>query len=98
VSGERREAGSGPADRGNARASDVRPRPADRSDPETGAVGTPDEVEIPAPKANPGARAVDDHVAGRPYGLGHQPSDDLDAGVGDEHVDSPSQGVRPDPS
>lgn len=72
-------------------------RPSDSTSPDRGAVGTPDEVEIPAPKTDPGARAVDDHVAGRPLGLGHQPTDGLDAGVDDEHVSSPSQGARPDP-
>jgi len=55
-----------------------------------------DEIEIPAPKGDPGHRAVDDHVAGEPYGLGHQPTDDLDEGVDDEHLSSPSQGVRPE--
>ena len=51
-------------------------------------------IELPPPKADPGNAAVDDHVAGQPLGLGHQPTDDLDRGVDPEHIDSPSQGVK----
>jgi hypothetical protein len=51
-------------------------------------------IELPPPKADPGAEAVDDHVAHQPLGLGHQPADDLDPGVDPEHIDSPSQGVK----
>ena len=62
--------------------------------------GTPaddrDEREIPPPKVDPGKRETDDHVMGRPPTGDAQPADDLDLGVGDEHVKSPSQGVRPE--
>ena len=51
-------------------------------------------IELPPPKADPGNAALDDHVAGQPLGLGHQPTDDLDRGVDPEHIDSPSQGVK----
>ena len=55
------------------------------------------EREIPVPKADPGMRETDDHVAGRaPRGNAHQPTDALDRGVGDEHLSSSSQGVRPE--
>jgi hypothetical protein len=37
-------------------------------------------IELPAPKSDPGFEATDD----------------LDPGVGDEHLRSPSQGVRPE--
>ena len=58
--------------------------------------GQDDEViELPAPKADPGAMGVDDHVPHEPLGLGHQPNDDLDRGVDRENLNSPSQGVRP---
>jgi hypothetical protein len=54
------------------------------------------EREIPPPKANPGMRETDDHVAGRsPRGVAHQPTDGLDRGVDDEHLSSASQGARP---
>jgi hypothetical protein len=53
------------------------------------------EREIDRPNLDPGMRETDDHVAGAgPRGKG-QGGDDLDRGVGDEHVSSPSQGVRP---
>ena len=55
------------------------------------------ETPIPPPHKDDGARGVDDHVA-TPYprGIGHQPTDKLDPGVDDEHLSSPSQGVRPE--
>ncbi len=54
------------------------------------------EQEIPPPPADPGMRAVDDHaMADAPRGRG-QEADGLDRGVGDEHVTSASQGVRPE--
>jgi hypothetical protein len=53
------------------------------------------EREIDRPNLDPGMRETDDHVAGSaPRGEG-QGGDGLDRGVGDEHVSSPSQGVRP---
>jgi hypothetical protein len=52
-------------------------------------------IELPAPKVNRGATAVDDHVAHEPTGHGHQPDDDLDEGVDADHLRSPSEGVRP---
>jgi hypothetical protein len=55
-----------------------------------------DEREIPPPKADPGMRETDDHVMGQPRHGKTQAVDDLDLGVGDEHVRSPSQGVRPE--
>lgn len=54
------------------------------------------EREIPAPKADPGMRETDDHVMGRAARGNTQPVDDLDPGVDDEHLGSPSQGVRPE--
>jgi hypothetical protein len=56
------------------------------------------ETPIPAPKPNESGQGVDDHVV-TPYprGLGHQPTDTLDEGVDDEHLSSPSQGVKPEP-
>jgi hypothetical protein len=54
------------------------------------------EREIPPPKGDPGMRETDDHVADRaPRGDAKQPTDGLDRGVGDEHLSSASQGVRP---
>lgn len=54
------------------------------------------EQQIPPPPADPGMRAVDDHaMADAPRGRG-QDADGLDRGVGDEHVTSASQGVRPE--
>lgn len=54
------------------------------------------ERSIPPPKADPGMQATDDHVAAAaPRGSSHQPAEGLDRGTGDEHVSSPSQGVRP---
>jgi hypothetical protein len=55
------------------------------------------EVEIPPPPVPAGSGAVDDHVV-TPYprGIGHQPTDGLDAGVDTEHLSSSSQGVRPE--
>jgi hypothetical protein len=54
-------------------------------------------IELPPPHEPPGSGAVDDHVA-TPYprGIGHQPTEGLDTGVGEEHLSSPSQGVRPE--
>lgn len=55
-----------------------------------------DEREIPPPKADPGMLETDDHaMAGAPRGDG-QPVDELDPSVDDEHLESPSQGVRPE--
>jgi hypothetical protein len=54
------------------------------------------QQEIPAPKLDKGMRETDDHVMGHAPGGGAQPVDDLDRGVADEHVKSPSQGVRPE--
>jgi hypothetical protein len=55
------------------------------------------ERDIPPPKADPGMRETDDHVAGRAPRVGaHQPTDGLDRGVGDEHLSSASQGIRPE--
>ena len=56
------------------------------------------EREIPPPADNPGMRETDDHFANPASAGGHQPTNDLDRGVGDEHVSSPSQGVRPERS
>jgi hypothetical protein len=53
------------------------------------------EREIERPNLDPGMRETDDHVAGSaPQGKG-QGGEGLDRGIGDEHVSSPSQGVRP---
>lgn len=54
------------------------------------------EQEIPTPKPDPGMRVTDDHVMGQAPGGDGQPVDGLDRGVADEHVKSPSQGVRPE--
>jgi hypothetical protein len=54
------------------------------------------EREIPTPKPDPGMRDTDDHAMGEAPRGDAQPVDDLDRGVGDEHVKSPSQGVRPE--
>ena len=54
------------------------------------------EREIPAPKSDPGMRETDDHVEGSVPRGDTQPSVDLDRGVDDEHLKSPSQGVRPE--
>lgn len=54
------------------------------------------ETPIEPPPAEPGARAVDDHVAGSAPGGGTQPTDDLDRGVATEHLSSPAQGARPE--
>ena len=54
------------------------------------------EREIPAPTLDPGMRATDDHVMGQAPGGPGQDARDLDPGVGDEHVRSASQGVRPE--
>lgn len=56
-----------------------------------------DDVMEPPPEGRPGARGVDDHVAGRPLGLGHQPSDDLEDEADDEDLASPTHGARPEP-
>jgi hypothetical protein len=54
------------------------------------------EREIPAPKADPGMRETDDHVMGQAPRGAAQPVEGLDPGVDDEHLKSPSQGVRPE--
>ena len=55
------------------------------------------ETPIPPPKPNEGGQGVDDHViTPYPRGIGHQPTDALDLGVDDEHLSSPSQGVKPE--
>jgi len=57
------------------------------------------EQTIPPRDIDPSgsARGVDDHtVTPHPTGIGHQPTDELDAGVDTEHLGSPSQGVRPE--
>ena len=54
------------------------------------------EREIPAPKADPGMRETDDHGMGRAPRGDAQPVEGLDPGVDDEHLKSPSQGVRPE--
>ncbi|MDF2734696.1 MAG: hypothetical protein K0S97_1319 [Chloroflexota bacterium] len=59
------------------------------------------EREIPAPKPDPGMLETDDHVMGRAPRSDTQrgdiqPTVDLDPSVDDEHLRSPSQGVRPD--
>jgi hypothetical protein len=53
-------------------------------------------IELPAPKDDPGNRATDDHVAAPAPRGNAQPTDDLDPNVADEHLRSPSQGVRPE--
>jgi hypothetical protein len=56
------------------------------------------ETPITPPKADQGSQAVDDHVVTpHPRGIGHQPTEALDRGVDDEHLSSPSQGVKPEP-
>lgn len=57
----------------------------------------PQETAIPADKVDPGMQATDDHVAGPRPAPGQQRTDDLDEGVGREHLSSASQGVRPEP-
>ena len=54
------------------------------------------EREIPAPKSDPGMHETDDHVEGSVRRGDTQPAVDLDRGVDDEHLRSPSQGVRPE--
>ena len=54
------------------------------------------EREIPTPKAEPGMRETDDHVKDRAPRGDSQPVDQLDRGVDDEHLKSPSQGARPE--
>lgn len=76
--------------------SNERARPGGQLEPLAHEPGHDDAViELPAPKPNRGATAVDDHVAHEPVGVGHQPDDDLDEGVDADHLHSPSQGVRP---
>lgn len=53
-------------------------------------------IELPPPKADRGNQATDDHVAAPTPGEEGQPTDELDPNVADEHVRSPSQGVRPE--
>jgi hypothetical protein len=53
------------------------------------------ETEIPPPADDPGAAAVDDHVAGAPAATGHQSVENLDRGVEREHLNAPNQGFRP---
>jgi len=54
------------------------------------------ENEVPAPKSDIGMRETDDHVMGGTPRGATQPIDDLDPGIDAEHLNSPSQGVRPD--
>lgn len=54
------------------------------------------EREVPASKAEPGMLETDDHAMGRSPRGEAQPVEDLDPGVADEHVKSPSQGARPE--
>lgn len=54
------------------------------------------EREIPTAELDPGMRETDDHATGGAPRRGAQPVEDLDRGVGDEHVKSASQGVRPE--
>jgi hypothetical protein len=54
------------------------------------------EREIPVPKTDSGMRETDDHVMGVAQRGDTQPVDALDPGVDDEHLNSPSQGVRPE--
>ena len=54
------------------------------------------EREIPAPKSDPGMRETDDHVEGSVPSGATQPVGELDRGVDDEHLKSPSQGARPE--
>jgi hypothetical protein len=54
------------------------------------------EREVPPPKALRGSVATDDHVAGDAPRGGHQPTAALDPTADDEHLNSPSQGVRPE--
>jgi hypothetical protein len=54
------------------------------------------EREIPSPKVDPGMRDTDDHVKGGAPRGDTQPVAGLDRGVDDEHLASPSQGVRPE--
>ena len=53
------------------------------------------ESDVPPPPDDPGAAAVDDHVAGQAGEPGHQPIDNLDPGVEGEHLNAPNQGFRP---
>jgi len=55
-----------------------------------------DERQIAPPKADPGMRETDDHTMGQAPRGDTQPVDDLVPGVDDEHLHSPSQGVRPE--
>ena len=54
------------------------------------------EREIPAPKTDRGTHEADDHVMGDAPRGDTQPVQELDPGVDDEHLSSPSQGVRPE--
>lgn len=56
--------------------------------------GEDQEHEIPTPKLDPGMRETDDHAMARVPRGEAQAAEGLDRGVGDEHVKSPSQGVR----
>ena len=62
---------------------------ADKSEPRT-------ERTVRPPNEDPGAQAVDDHVAGDAPRGGTQPTDHLPPTVDAEHLRSPSQGVRPE--
>jgi hypothetical protein len=63
--------------------------PKDHNDPDQ-------PIELPPPKSDPGFEATDDQLADSvPQGR-TQPTNDLDPGVDDEHLRSPSQGVRPE--
>lgn len=57
---------------------------------------TGDEQVIPPPKEDPGMREVDDHVAGRSPRGPAQPTEGLDPGVSEDHIETPSQGERPE--
>ncbi len=54
------------------------------------------ERDMPAAKSDPGMRETDDHAMSGARPGNTQPVGDLDPGVDDEHLDSPSQGVRPE--
>lgn len=54
------------------------------------------ERDIPAPKPDPGTRETDDHAMAQAPRGDTQPAEGLDPGVDEEHLNSPSQGVRPE--
>lgn len=55
-----------------------------------------DEQVIPPPKTDPGMQEVDDHTPGTSPRGDAQPTRDLDRGVSDDHIETPSQGTRPE--